>query len=670
MTPSSTRSVRATHPRRRSPPPTLPPPAGLLPGTRSGELEVPPLTVCGHKLGIAFWCVPSLYVAASAEFQAARGRLLRPRARQTDGGGDGAEGPGPTTLPTTACWARLARSSRAMVLISADCYTAWNARKRMVTAGRQPALDELRLTALVLTKHPKSGECWSHRRWLLLGDTIHPEATLLSELDVCARAAQAYPRNYFAWCQRGQLSALLRRHPRGEDAVRRQLEGTSLWLRTHPSDGSGWRHCQLLLRLLCPLGRRERGAKPEPCTQSQRSRWEALLETQFELTEELTERYPGHAALWVHRRALWGIWLQWMRRTHWAQDGQHAQLSQLAQPREIARGAAAAGAAGRRLVRALGQRGARRRARAWSALSAPSARAAVLLVLAVAIPDRARRCCAVPAAHGTLHSCWPKRSPPRPCRTTPIATAAQVVARAGESQRDLVCCSASAGASELRRCGDSDGGGRGGGVLHGAGESGGCSDSSAVSGGSGPHRESRHGRARGSLGRTLRAAQAGARRAGVRPVGVRHAGALHRDGSSGCYWQGGGGRGGERRRHGPWRNWRPTRGLSQSNRVARRAAASSFTNRSEIGGLLPWGVESAGRVGRYSACSLPPASLLLRIPMRVAVCPRAPAMRVAVCPRAPPIRVAVCRGRPRCVLLCALPSRPGAPPLGPLSGHA
>ena len=61
----------------------------------------------------------------------------------------------------------MAAATRAIVLINADHYTAWNRRKALVTAGRLCRLDELRLLDLVFSKHQKSQEAWAHRRWVV-----------------------------------------------------------------------------------------------------------------------------------------------------------------------------------------------------------------------------------------------------------------------------------------------------------------------------------------------------------------------------------------------------------------------------------------------------------------------------------------------------------------------
>ena len=63
---------------------------------------------------------------------------------------------------------RVHHATRAILLANTDHYTAWNARKRyLLVPGWLTPEDELRLVDLLIAKHPKSGEAWRHRRWVL-----------------------------------------------------------------------------------------------------------------------------------------------------------------------------------------------------------------------------------------------------------------------------------------------------------------------------------------------------------------------------------------------------------------------------------------------------------------------------------------------------------------------
>lgn len=99
-------------------------------------------------------------------------------------------------------------------------------------ASRKPLLyQELQLLTVIFTKHPKSGEAWSHRcgrtrqtstrlrtsgaytlvfcsvrrRWILLQvfedikSSLYVSDVFQNELRVCTLLAERYPRNYYAW---------------------------------------------------------------------------------------------------------------------------------------------------------------------------------------------------------------------------------------------------------------------------------------------------------------------------------------------------------------------------------------------------------------------------------------------------------------------------------------
>lgn len=63
----------------------------------------------------------------------------------------------------------LMKHSKALLILSYDFGSAWNARKLVVSKKHDNSLflDELQLSALVLSHHPKSESAWSHRRWVI-----------------------------------------------------------------------------------------------------------------------------------------------------------------------------------------------------------------------------------------------------------------------------------------------------------------------------------------------------------------------------------------------------------------------------------------------------------------------------------------------------------------------
>jgi protein prenyltransferase alpha subunit repeat containing protein 1 len=82
--------------------------------------------------------------------------------------------------------------TRTILLVSADNYTAWNIRKKIITLdldnGTNPNTmldDEVTFMNLVNSKHPKSGESWEHRNWVLrtlLFNTSKPTTLSHSEI--------------------------------------------------------------------------------------------------------------------------------------------------------------------------------------------------------------------------------------------------------------------------------------------------------------------------------------------------------------------------------------------------------------------------------------------------------------------------------------------------------
>jgi hypothetical protein len=144
-----------------------------------------------HKLAIAFWSIPLFYSHAYQLF-----------------------------LSSSQDENVLLQSTRAMLLINADCYTAWNRRKRVILSRvNSNEFDdlvkaELNLLNLIGTKHPKSGEMWHHRFWVIKNCILKFAKTMDSqfvlqllntEMQFSERMAAIYPRNYYSWTNRNLL---------------------------------------------------------------------------------------------------------------------------------------------------------------------------------------------------------------------------------------------------------------------------------------------------------------------------------------------------------------------------------------------------------------------------------------------------------------------------------
>lgn len=106
--------------------------------------------------------------------------------------------------------------SKALLLLSCDFATAWNARKLILSNKRLlPILmDELRLSALVLSYSPKSEQAWSHRRWVvnaISGNCSTLQWIIERESELVEKIAERSKMNYRAWNHRCWLVSFMTR---------------------------------------------------------------------------------------------------------------------------------------------------------------------------------------------------------------------------------------------------------------------------------------------------------------------------------------------------------------------------------------------------------------------------------------------------------------------------
>jgi protein prenyltransferase alpha subunit repeat containing protein 1 len=200
-------------------------------------------------------------------------------------------------------------------LANTDHYTAWNARKRhLLVPGLRALDDEILLVDLLLSKHPKSGEAWCHRRWVLsrmqsstmaAGTTA---AVAAHEMEVCTAAARAYPRNYYAWTHR--YWALSRLSPTLAAA---ECNAMHQWAAINTSDHAGlfYRGSAVLLAVAngthCQMFQAGTSAPHSDGSQPAQVVWQLA----WGQVTELQARYPGHESMWRHRR-----WLAWIAHAH------------------------------------------------------------------------------------------------------------------------------------------------------------------------------------------------------------------------------------------------------------------------------------------------------------------------------------------------------------------
>ncbi|XP_045156593.2 protein prenyltransferase alpha subunit repeat-containing protein 1-like [Mercenaria mercenaria] len=281
-----------------------------------------PVVLVDHKLGLELWCVKIL-------FQYAYHTLMGWRSKKSYKFMEPQE---------------LAVLARAVVLVNPECYTAWNIRKELIELGDVSEMEDLRLSALVLTRHPKSSETFVHRRWVLgrfienhlqssqgsthstgsghdgfvsmeaidlnlgaaqnqqpvqngevalnvaAGSDYHSQMKI--EIDVCRCAAEKYPCNYYAWSQRIWL--IQHCYNCSTRVILSELQCTESWVEKHISDTCGFHYRQFLLNTL--------HAQRDQLRDQFSMQYVSLLQKEHKFVQELICTYPGHEAMWNHRK--------------------------------------------------------------------------------------------------------------------------------------------------------------------------------------------------------------------------------------------------------------------------------------------------------------------------------------------------------------------------------
>lgn len=96
--------------------------------------------------------------------------------------------------------------SLAALLVKGDFPPALDIRKMLILKDALSVEDEIRLTGVIFSKHPKSPSCWYHRKWCILHRSkfqcVNVESIITQECELCSRMCDVYPRNYYAWNHR------------------------------------------------------------------------------------------------------------------------------------------------------------------------------------------------------------------------------------------------------------------------------------------------------------------------------------------------------------------------------------------------------------------------------------------------------------------------------------
>ncbi|KAG8197591.1 hypothetical protein JTE90_021321 [Oedothorax gibbosus] len=273
----------------------------ILPVSESHRNTSPVIHI-DHKVALEDWCVKHVYVYAYSKFFTWR---KKPYKVDTD---------------SLLMW------SSAILLINPEPETVWNARKELVCQNVALPVNELKFSELVLSRKPKSSPVYAHRKWVLLklmksnmsSCAIHQ--VVEHEIGLCTRFANTYPNNYYAWCHRSWVLT----HMDGlqHKTVSDELERTEKWASTHVSDHCGLHYRQFLLSCLPNYpsnvnheqsshtsATNTAKAKNDPCHITEASEnysvqlhFNDAIKKELEMLGCLQTTYPGHEALWYHRR--------------------------------------------------------------------------------------------------------------------------------------------------------------------------------------------------------------------------------------------------------------------------------------------------------------------------------------------------------------------------------
>ncbi|KAL7107842.1 hypothetical protein ACP275_06G079700 [Erythranthe tilingii] len=259
-----------------------------------------------HKLGISTIVLVPLYRAAKDAFLDAykRYRMLRDSQLKKD---ETLENNALTCLPSLldTMEKEVMRHSKALLLLSCDFGTAWNARKLIVSKKLLSPMftDELLLSALVLSYSPKSERAWSHRRWvikMIAGNGANIQEVVERESELVKTLAENSKMNYRAWSHRCWLVSYM-----SDSQVLLELQSSRDWAGLHVADNSCFHYrSRLLLRMIENL--RHSNDSDGFSGAEFHQKWKEELDW----VGMLIKRYVGREALWLHRRFLSLVWMK------------------------------------------------------------------------------------------------------------------------------------------------------------------------------------------------------------------------------------------------------------------------------------------------------------------------------------------------------------------------
>ncbi|KAM1692020.1 hypothetical protein FF1_033660 [Malus domestica] len=257
-----------------------------------------------HKLGISTQILLPLYKAAKRAFMAAS-RQYKALNSKSDVSGDENSLCASLSLDNSF-ESDVMKHSRALLLLSCDFSTAWHSRKLVVSQKHKLSdfLDELLLSALVLSYSPKSEYAWSHRQWII--KSIAGKCSTLSEIvtkdsELVEKIAERSKMNYRAWNHRCWLVTYMTR-----EQLLYELKRSRNWASLHVADHSCFHYrSRLMLKIL-----EEQCYKQEISSSGYSVETYQLWKEELDWDEMLIKRYIGREALWLHRRFLSLFWIK------------------------------------------------------------------------------------------------------------------------------------------------------------------------------------------------------------------------------------------------------------------------------------------------------------------------------------------------------------------------
>lgn len=184
--------------------------------------------------------------------------------------------------------------SKVLVLLNPGYTTAWNKRRQLLVEGTLDAIDELKLSQLILKRKPKSPESITYRQTIIdtfLAVKLPPSAlrnVLENELTLALEVASSYRSNYYAWTYRlwllERMISLMTLMERDE-LIEREVERTRSWVERNVSDSSGY-HYLRQLRLMQIA--------------QDTSLLNGIVDFEQQFCEKLLQVYPNQQCLLLH----------------------------------------------------------------------------------------------------------------------------------------------------------------------------------------------------------------------------------------------------------------------------------------------------------------------------------------------------------------------------------